>query len=150
MPLFSFPPFWHRMAAALYDSFILFSLLLLATALALLFHPHPAAEPMRPFFLTYLLGIIGLFLSGCWSYRGHTLGMLAWKMRVVTCTGASLSFRQALFRYGIALLSLLPAGLSWWWCLFDKEKQALHDRLSGNRVILQMPSSQKNNPGQPQ
>jgi uncharacterized RDD family membrane protein YckC len=31
---------------------------------------------------------------------------------------------------------MLPAGLGWLWCLFDREHRGLHDHLSGTYVIV--------------
>ena len=36
-----------------------------------------------------------------------------------------------------SLLSLAPVGLGWLWCLFDRERRALHDHLSGTYVIVE-------------
>jgi uncharacterized RDD family membrane protein YckC len=34
------------------------------------------------------------------------------------------------------VLSLALAGLGFLWCIFDRERRALHDHLSGTYVIL--------------
>jgi uncharacterized RDD family membrane protein YckC len=41
---------------------------------------------------------------------------------------------MASLRFFAAILSWLPAGLGFWWQLWDKDKLAWHDRLSGTRL----------------
>jgi len=50
--------------------------------------------------------------------------------------GSALTLRDALARYGAAVLSLLPLGLGFWWALVDPDRCAWHDRLSGTRLVL--------------
>jgi uncharacterized RDD family membrane protein YckC len=68
----------------------------------------------------------GYFLW-CWLRGGQTLAMKAWRIRLVDVTP-----RKALLRFVLAL-ALLP--LSILWAPFDREKQFLHDRLAGTRLV---------------
>jgi uncharacterized RDD family membrane protein YckC len=90
----------------------------------------------RALFQTYLLGVMLVFFSWFWLHGGQTLGMRAWRLRVVSRDGAPLRARQALARFGWALPSLLCFGLGLLWVLVDKERLAWHDRLSGTRLVL--------------
>lgn len=130
------PSSFRCVAAMVYDSFILFSILLLATAIALFFNHGHSFLPHQYVFLTYLFAVCGLFLSYCWHKGGQTLGMLAWKIKIVDEQGQRLSFKKAWLRYGLCLLSLFFVGMGFIWRLFDAEKQYLHDRLLGTRIIL--------------
>jgi uncharacterized RDD family membrane protein YckC len=42
--------------------------------------------------------------------------------------------RKALLRFLLALL-LVPTGISILWSLFDRDRQFLHDRLAGTRLV---------------
>ena len=53
--------------------------------------------------------------------------MNAWGIRLVDVTP-----RKALLRFVLALL-LLPASIAW--ALFDRDRQFLHDRLAGTRLV---------------
>jgi len=50
-----------------------------------------------------------------------------------------LDVQQAVMRYVLAGVLLLPAGLTLWWALLDREQQFLHDRLLGSRIIVVPP-----------
>jgi uncharacterized RDD family membrane protein YckC len=39
-------------------------------------------------------------------------------------------------RLAAAVLSWLPAGLGWLWCVFDREHRTWHDVLSHTRVVV--------------
>ena len=67
--------------------------------------------------------------------NGQTLGMLAWRGKVVREDGGPVSWTQALIRYLAAYVSWLPLGLGFWWSIWDPGKKTWHDRLSGTRLI---------------
>lgn len=71
----------------------------------------------------------------CWLRGGQTLPMKAWKIRVVDITPA-----RALLRLVYALL-FVPTGISVIWSFIDREKQFLHDRLAGTRLIFVQPTT---------
>lgn len=134
--------FLRRLGALVYDGFIVFSFLILVTALALAINHGESLQPHRNLFLAYLFISTGLFVSWFWKKAGQTLGMLAWKMKVVDEQLQLLTWQKAFIRFCIAAVCLLPAGIGLLWCLFDKEKRALHDRLSNSRVI-RLPNKKK-------
>lgn len=71
----------------------------------------------------------GYFLW-CWLRGGQTLAMRAWRVRLV-----GVSPRNALLRFVLALV-LVPTGVSLAWAVFDRDRQFLHDRLAGTRLVL--------------
>jgi uncharacterized RDD family membrane protein YckC len=131
-------PLWRRLAAAAYDGFVLVALWFLATALVMPFYREAVTpEHLLPefFYRLYLLAIGFAFFGGFWVRNGQTLGMLAWRVKLVpSAGGARIDWRQALIRYLAALLSWLPLGLGFWWSLWDAEKKTWHDRLSGTEL----------------
>jgi uncharacterized RDD family membrane protein YckC len=82
----------------------------------------------------YLLFVAGTYFIWQWQ-RGQTLPMKTWRMRLVTSSGNAVSFWQAVARYLFAVLGLLIAGLGFFWALVDPERQFLHDRLAGTRLV---------------
>ena len=50
--------------------------------------------------------------------------------------GALLTWRDTVRRLGAGVLSSLPAGLGWAWCLVDRERRTWHDILSRTRVVV--------------
>lgn len=126
---------YRRYGAWVYDGFIVFSVLLLLTAIALLLNRGEDLMPFRWLYLSYLFLCTGLFLSSFWCRSGQTLGMLAWKIKVVDQHYQTLTWQHAFYRYFISLLTTLCGGIGLLWCFIDKEKQSLHDRIAGTKVI---------------
>jgi uncharacterized RDD family membrane protein YckC len=84
----------------------------------------------------YLLALAGLYFVWQWTHGGQTLAMKTWRIRLVTREGAALSTGRASRRYAWALLSVALGGAGFAWALFDRERQFLHDRLAGTRIIF--------------
>ncbi len=129
----------RRLGAILYDTLILLALFMVGTGLLLPFLAEqlPPIEPADIRYQLYLLAIAFLYLVFFWTRGGQTLGMLAWRLRVVVAnTNGNIGFRTATLRFFTALLSWLAAGLGFWWCLFDAEWRCWHDILSGSRLVL--------------
>lgn len=80
--------------------------------------------------LQLFIGVVfaGYFLW-CWLRGGQTLAMKAWRIRLVNVTP-----KKALVRFLIASLAV-PTGVAIVWALFDRERQFLHDRLAGTRLV---------------
>jgi uncharacterized RDD family membrane protein YckC len=125
----------RRFMAAFYDAFIIFSFSLFLTAFALMINKGQPLLPYRTLFLSYLFVCNGIFLSWFWCKNGQTLGMLAWKIKLVDRQGNLLKWPQAFKRYCFASMSLLLLGLGWWWCFVDENKQSLHDRFAKTELI---------------
>lgn len=128
--------FVRRLFALVYDGFIVFSFLILVTALALAGNHGESLLPHQGLFLAYLFISTGLFISWFWQKAGQTLGMLAWKIKVVDNNLAPLTWKKALTRYCIATVCLAAGGVGILWCLFDKNRLALHDKLTHTKVIF--------------
>jgi uncharacterized RDD family membrane protein YckC len=124
----------RRFAAIVYDSLLVFALMFLATL------PFVAARQGEPvavgdaaYRLTLLL-VVYIFFVGFWTRVGRTLGMQSWGLRLEAEDGGRPGYRQASIRFLSAILSWLPAGLGFWWQLWDKDRLCWHDRLSGTRL----------------
>ncbi|MFI4937706.1 MAG: RDD family protein [Candidatus Berkiellales bacterium] len=128
-------PILKRCAAFIYDSFIVVTFLLLMTAFALMLNQGHSLLPYRIYFLIYLFLTTGLFLSWIWHTRGQTIGMLAWKIKVLDPDQQKLSWSRAFYRYCTAFITLSCGGIGLLWCLIDKDKQSLYDRIAGTRLI---------------
>jgi uncharacterized RDD family membrane protein YckC len=76
-----------------------------------------------------LVAVFAAYFLWCWLRGGQTLAMKAWRVRLVGVTP-----RKALLRFGLALL-LVPTGIAIAWALFDRDRQFLHDRLAGTRIV---------------
>ncbi|WP_372015953.1 RDD family protein [Pseudoxanthomonas sp. 10H] len=79
--------------------------------------------------------LTGLYATLSWRRGGQTLGMRPWRLRLVAAGGGVPGWRALWLRYAVGLLSLLPAGLGFWWAWFDRDRLAWHDRASGTRLL---------------
>lgn len=132
-----FKTLFVRLACAVYDGLILIALWILATALLMPF-TGGAIDPPLPYnvpFDLYILAVSFLYLGGLWRKTGQTLGMRAWRLKVVNERGEPITWPQALARMFAAMLSWLLLGAGWLWILFDREQRALHDVLSRTRMV---------------
>jgi uncharacterized RDD family membrane protein YckC len=82
-----------------------------------------------------LAGVVAGYYLINWIRSGQTLGMRAWHLRAVTESGRPLGWKSAALRLGFGALAWAPAALGVLWLYADPEHIALHDRLSGTRVV---------------
>lgn len=123
-----------RYLAVIYEALLMLALALALTA-AYLMLVGDASQGWQRLGLQALLWLaMGAYFVRCWVVTGQTLASQTWKLKVVDQHGQLLSFQQAVLRYVLAGVLLLPAGLTLWWALIDREQQFLHDRLLGSRI----------------
>jgi len=140
-PIPAAPGLMRRLAAMFYDGLLLVALWFLVTALLLAVSGGYMADPDRPLWLlstlrVSLLLVTFMFFAGFWTHGGQTLGMRAWRLKLISASGDPVTWKQALWRFAAAIPSIGAFGLGLIWMLLDKERCAVHDRLSGTRLIL--------------
>jgi uncharacterized RDD family membrane protein YckC len=79
--------------------------------------------------------VTGLYATLSWRRGGQTLGMRPWRLRVVARHGGAPTRAQSWRRFAVATVSLLPAGLGFWWAWIDRDRLTWHDRAAGTRVV---------------
>ncbi|MEM7562774.1 MAG: RDD family protein, partial [Pseudomonadota bacterium] len=121
-----------QLAAMLYDSLLIFSVLFLATAIALIFTQGEAIVS-SPAFNLYLTIVVFSFYAWFWSRSGQTLGMRVWKIKIVSEFGGNPSWPVSYLRLVFALISMACIGLGYWWRLF--KPYTWHDHLSQTMII---------------
>ncbi len=107
----------------------------------------------------YLAAVFAAYFLWCWLRGGQTLAMKAWRIRLVSPGKSRVSPRTALARLVLAALfvgsfcaaliaafvhrnpwiafaTLVASGTGIGWALVDRERQFLHDRLAGTRLVL--------------
>jgi uncharacterized RDD family membrane protein YckC len=141
------PGLVRRLATMLYDLMLLFGVLVVAAALFYtpfyLSGSETIAGPARLAFQVYLLAVIVLYYWYFWTSGRQTLGMRAWRIRLVRQDGADLSGTDALRRLGFGAVTLAPLGIGLLWMLFDPNRLTWYDRLSGTRPVLIAQSKRK-------
>lgn len=84
--------------------------------------------------------VLGAYFAWFWSHRGQTPAMSTWRIRLVDVpTGGPVSLARALLRYLLSWPSLLLFGVGVLWALVDRDRQFLHDRLAGTRIVVTDP-----------
>jgi uncharacterized RDD family membrane protein YckC len=124
----------RRLLCLLYEGLLLTGVAFGAT-LALLLGSHLiGATVPRTTLQVYLLIVGGCYFVPQWR-AGRTLPMKTWRIELVRVTNGKLTTQRALIRYGFALMSWLLAGAGYLWPLVDRDRQFLHDRLAGTRLV---------------
>jgi len=142
--LWASPSLWRRLSAIIYDSALVAGVLLMAIALItvplnLIFgEDNFNAEMLRsnPLYIAYLASVMAGFHILFWTRGGQTLGMKAWRLKVLRNDGQPLKLKDGLLRYFAAILSWAAFGLGFIWVLMDREGLAWHDRISKTRLVL--------------
>lgn len=127
----------RRLASFLYEVLLLLGVLALTflapyLLLGMVFHVTPAG--WLAWVHVYL--VLGAYFVWYWRGKGQTLAMQTWRLRLVTADGFAPSLATAWLRYTLAWPSVLCFGVGLLWALIDRDRQFLHDRLAGTRVVL--------------
>jgi uncharacterized RDD family membrane protein YckC len=119
----------RRLASMVYEAVLLFAVAFFAAWLFFFASGGRDATAGWPRYALQLFigAVFAAYFLWSWLRGGQTLAMKAWHIRVVGITP-----RRALLRFLLAAV-LLPVSIVW--ALFDRERQFLHDRLAGTRLI---------------
>ncbi|MDR3054788.1 MAG: RDD family protein [Zoogloeaceae bacterium] len=133
------PSFPRCLAALIYEALLLLGVIaigvilpyILLGALARVDVAHLARVQQ-----IHLVLLLGLYFTWCWLRGGQTLAMKTWKIKLIDQSGAPLRPIQAVLRYLVAWPCLLFFGVGLLWRFIDPDKQFLHDRIAGSRLVL--------------
>ena len=127
--------FFRRLGAIAYDIFLIFTCLIFSTLIWVILNNKAVSQDNILLLRIYCLSVIYLFFIWFWVKRGQTLGMLAWKIKLVDQYGSTVNVSKASIRLFYAILFSLPCGLTYIWMLLDPESITLHDRLSKTYMV---------------
>ena len=127
----STPGLPRRLASMGYEAILLFAVAFFAAWLFFFASGgrDATAGALRYALQLFIAVVFASYFLWCWLRGGQTLAMKAWGIRLVDVTP-----RRALIRLILAAV-LVPTAVSVAWALFDREKQFLHDRLAGTRLV---------------
>ena len=94
-----------------------------------------AAGYGRTMLQLFLVAVFAAYFLWCWLRGGQTLAMKTWKIRLIAPGQGRLPAPTALLRFALALLAV-PTGIALVWALFDRDRQFLHDRIAGTRLVM--------------
>lgn len=125
----------RRITSMLYESLVVFSILLVGFLLPQIVFSGFGMQPTGKSLWVHVMLVLMIYFVWCWLNGGQTLPMKTWKLKIISTDGTRLRPLQAIFRYLAAWPSILIFGAGIIWALFDKDKQFLHDRLAGTKII---------------
>jgi uncharacterized RDD family membrane protein YckC len=154
------PSIKRRLACLPYEGLILLALLLISTFPFAGMKGAALSGSMHAVLQIYLSMVAGGYFLVFWLRSGQTLAMKTWRIKVCTRNNEALTFKRALIKlvisalfYGPACVGLVlfffparihPAISAWLflplvatilWARFDVDRQFLHDRLAGTRIV---------------
>jgi uncharacterized RDD family membrane protein YckC len=150
-------PLKRRLFSMLYEAMLLFGVLFISGWLFSTLLQQRNALYLRHGLELWLFVVLTAYFVWFWCHGGQTLAMKTWRVRLVTRDGGPITPLRAIGRFLLAWLWFLPGLLMAWlmhaqgWMLvvipalnfllwtstvyFDPQRQFLHDRLAGTRVI---------------
>jgi uncharacterized RDD family membrane protein YckC len=125
------PSLRRRLASMLYEALLLFAVAFIGTWLfQFAAGTFRLDEGWRRHALqAFLVAVFAAYFLWCWLRGGQTLAMKAWRIRLVGVTP-----QKAILRFLYSLV-LVPTGISIVYAAFAQDRQFLHDRLAGSRLI---------------
>lgn len=127
---------WRRLAAMTYDGLLILAIWMLTLLLMVVANGGEAVfgAPVQSLLFLELVAFFAYF----WCTGGQTAGMRAWRLRLVSDDGGSLSLNQAMLRLFGALAALAALGAGYLWALFDRQGRTWPDLLSHSRIVHQV------------
>lgn len=132
----------RRLASMLYESLLLLGVLSVTFML-----PHLALGMAYgivlpgPVLFIHVFAVLGIYFVWYWRHGGQTLAMQTWRLKIVCVDGNPPRLKQLILRYVLSWPGLLFYGAGLLWAIFDRDRQFLHERLSGTRIIFVPPTT---------
>ena len=130
------PGIFRRLGGMAYEAMLLAAvlavLLIMPHVLIGAFTRHIASTALLWVHLVLLLLIYFVWF---WCNGGQTLAMKTWRIRLCTRAGMTVRPAQAVLRFVLCWPSIGVFGIGILWALVDRDRQFLHDRLAGTRLI---------------
>ena len=125
----------RRLLIMIYDAVVVVALLMLVTALAMVWGMENYTAAKDPAYTAGLVMVWFIYLSWCWHKGGMTLGMRAWRVCIENESGNHPGWSQCLLRFLVSLVSAAFAGLGFDWSLIGSEGKTWHDLASRTRLV---------------
>jgi uncharacterized RDD family membrane protein YckC len=108
------PSAWRRLAAVIYESLLLVSVLFFFGLFFTVFTRDSAVLSGRHAYQIFLFFIVGTYFVWFWVRGGQTLAMKTWKIKLVDYQGKPVSWFQAWLRYILSWLAVFPSAVLIW------------------------------------
>lgn len=122
----------RRLAAMLYDGLLLLAMWIVT---CLIWFPLNGAAVSGPLLTAVLTIETLIYYAYSWRRKGETLGMRAWRIRVVNTAGLPPSWQQISLRLLTAFASIGCLGAGYLWLYISKTRRTWHDLASDTYVV---------------
>ncbi len=129
------PGIARRLASAAYDLLLAAAVVVLAAFPFVLLVGDSTQGWRRTLLQAWVVFVVGAYFVTFWTRGGQTLPMKTWHIRLAREDGGPVGAGRAIHRYLLALLGTFAAGLGFLWAVVDRDRQFLHDRLAGTRLV---------------
>lgn len=169
MPDMTTPSLRRRLSSMLYESMLLFGVLFMSGWLFSTLLQQRHALYLRHALEAWLFIVLGVYFIWFWTHGGQTLAMKTWRFKVVDTNGNPVRAWRAGLRFVLAWMWILPGlaiasffqGKQWGSLLaipalnllvwgaaiyLDPQRQFLHDRIAGTRLINAPPPGKPGTP----
>jgi len=138
---------FRRLAAMFYDFILCITLVLVMTGLYMMIantilggdtykSMNDSGQSVHDPFLSSILFIsLYIFFGFFWTKNGQTLGMQVWHIRVQNKDNTSISWKQALLRFFMGIVSWLAFGIGHLWPLFDAKRRSWQCIFSESELV---------------
>ena len=132
--------FLKRLMALIYDSLVVIAILFLASAVvmalvSMILDPEAVTEQKvlveNPFYFSWLIFCWYYYYAWCWRKGGQTLGMKAWRLKLISIDEQPIAYKNTLIRFFSCCF-----GLANFWVLLPG-KRGWHDILSDSNIIVE-------------
>lgn len=151
------PTLARRFLAMTYEAMLLFAVVFTFGYLFDALTQSRHALMLRHARQAWLFLVLGVYFVWFWTHGGQTLAMKTWRIRLVEADGSALSPSRAIARYLLCWIFVLPTlgalaalQIGGWpavaalaaafvlppfWARIDRDRQFIHDRLLGTRLV---------------
>lgn len=146
------PPggFWPRLGAVAFDSFAFILVLGIGGIVAAILIPvlvhsmskDAAGVVAAGIFAFLLIGIPCLYFTLTTAFGGQTLGKRVFNLKVVRADGMPISIFRSFLRWLCSIVFSVPLFLGCLIAAFRNDRRALHDLVSGTKVVQIRPYNQ--------
>lgn len=128
-------PLLVRLASMVYELLLVTAVLFVVSLPFLYVFGNAETGWRHGLFQGYLAAVLFGYFGTFWRRSGQTLAMKTWRIRLVGPNGTRPTWKQVALRFVLAWAGLLLAGGGFVWALLDRDRQFLHDRLAGTRLV---------------
>lgn len=129
------PALSRRLLCLIYEALLLTAVILMAGGMATALAQTAGISQPRTLTRIIVILVCAGYYAIQWQRRGQTLPMKTWRICLQSKSGDRISPRQILLRMTLATIGYLAMGVTILWALVDRDRQFLHDRLSGTRLV---------------